>query len=209
LTFSSAADLSPTPASVRARRRARGHTRLVRVLRWLLPTLILALLGLLGAFVIGEAMRASHARPQESPTDIRMVSPHFVGRDSQGRAFNLVARLARRDDIDLQRIFLASPIMKLDVDSPHPKTLTADRGVYDEDTRMLRLNGHVRVDDAAASTVGGEEALVDTRAGTVSGVSGVSGTGPMGAIQAQSYTANRNNGTIVMHGGVHAVLRGH
>jgi lipopolysaccharide export system protein LptC len=208
LTFSPAADLSPTPASVRARRRARGHTRLVHLLRWLLPTLILALLGLLGAFVIDEAMRAAHVRPQESPTDIRMVSPHFVGRDTQGRAFNLVARLARRD-IDLQRIFLASPIMKLDIDSPHPKTLTADRGVYDEDTRMLRLTGHVRVDDAAASTIGTEEALVDTRAGTVSGVSGVSGTGPMGAVQAGSYTANRNNGTIVMHGGVHAVLRGH
>ena len=56
--------------------------------------------------------------------------------------------------------------MKLDIDSPHPKTLTADHGVYDEDTRLLRLDGHVRVDDAAASTVGTEEALVDTKAGT-------------------------------------------
>ena len=209
MTFSSPADLSPTPANLRARRRARGHTRLVHVLRWLLPTLILAMLGLLGAFVVGEALRASHARPQESPTDIRMVSPHFVGRDNQGRAFNLVARVAQRDDTDLQRIFLTAPIMKLDIDSPHPKTLTADNGVYDEDTRLLRLDGHVRVDDSTASTVGTQEALVDTKAGTVTGAAGVAGTGPMGAVQAGSYTASQKNGTIVMHGGVRAVLRGH
>jgi lipopolysaccharide export system protein LptC len=209
VSFSPSADLRPTRASLLARRQARGHTRLVHVLRWLLPTLILAMLGLLAAFVIGEALRASHARPQDSPTDIRMVSPHFVGRDNQGRAFNLVAHMAQRDDTDLRRILLTSPIMKLDVDSPHPKTLTADRGVFDEDTRLLRLDGHVRVDDSTASTVGTEAALVDTKAGTITGVSGVSGTGPMGAVQAGSYTANQRNGTIVMHGGVHAVLRGH
>ena len=43
--------------------------------------------------------------------------------------------------------------MVMDSDSPHPKTLTADHGVYDEDTRLLHLTGHVRVDDAAATVV--------------------------------------------------------
>jgi lipopolysaccharide export system protein LptC len=206
---SPAASLAPSAASVRARRQARAHSRLVHVLRWAFPTLILALFGLLGTYVVQEAMRQAHARPQASPTEIRMVSPHFVGRDNVGRAFDLVARVAQRDDVNMQRILLTSPIMKLDVDSPHPKTLTADHGVYDEDTRLLRLQGHVRVDDSTASTVGTAEALVDTKAGTVTGVSGVSGTGPMGAIQAGSYTASQKNGTVVMHGGVHAVLRSH
>jgi lipopolysaccharide export system protein LptC len=209
LTVTSPVDLGPTPASVRARRLARSHSRLVHVLRWLFPTLILALFGLLGTYVVSEAMRSAKARPHESPTQIRMVAPHFVGRDDKGRAYDLTARVAQRDDTNLQRILLTAPIMKLDIDSPHPKTLTSDHGVYDEDTRLLRLDGHVRVDDAAASTMGTQEALVDTKAGTVSGISGVSGSGPMGSIQAGSYTASQKNGVVVMHGGVHAVLNGH
>ena len=66
----------------------------------------------------------------------------------------------------------------------------------------------MRVDDAAASTVGTDEALVDTRAGTVTGVSPIAASGPMGSIQGGSYTATEKSGTVVMHGGVHAVLKG-
>ena len=191
-----------------ARRQARAHSRLVLAMRWLLPTLILSLFGLLGAFVIGQAVRAAAARPKEMPTQIRMVSPHFVGRDSQGRAFNLSAHLAVRDDTNMQRVLLGSPVIVMDVDSAHPKTLTADHGVYDEDTRMLRLIGHVRIDDSTASTVATNEALIDTKAGTVAGVSPLNGSGPMGAIQAGSYSAAEKGQELVMHGGVHAQLKG-
>ena len=194
--------------SALVRRRARAHSRLVLAMRWLLPTLILALLGLLGAFVVGQAVRAAAARPKEMPTQIRMVGPHFIGRDNQGRAFNLAARLAVRADTNMQQVLLGSPVIVMDVDSDHPKTLTADNGVYDEDTRLLHLKGHVRVDDAAASTVATDEALVDTKAGTVSGVSALSGTGPMGAIHAGHYAATEKGQTVILSGGVHAQLKG-
>jgi lipopolysaccharide export system protein LptC len=190
------------------RRQARAHSRLVLALRWLLPTLILGMLGLLAAFVVSQAMRAAAAQPKELPTQIRMMSPRFIGRDDKGRAFNLAARLAVRADADMQRVVLGDPVMVMDSDTPHPKTLTADRGVYDEDTRILRLTGHVRVDDAAASTVGSDEALVDTRAGTVTGISPIAASGPMGSIRAGSYTASEKGGAVVMHGGVHAELKG-
>jgi len=194
--------------SALVRRRARAHSRLVLAMRWVLPTLILALLGLLGAFVIGQAVRAAAARPKEMPTQIRMVGPHFIGRDNQGRAFNLAARLAVRNDSNMQQVMLGSPVIVMDVDSDHPKTLTADHGVYDEDTHLLHLNGHVRVDDAAASTVATDEALVDTKAGTVSGVSALNGTGPMGQIHAGHYRAAEKGQTVILSGGVHAQLKG-
>lgn len=206
MSFSPAATSPSTSALVR--RRARAHTRLVLVLRWLLPTMILALLGLLGAFVVGQAVRAAQARPKEMPQEIRMVGPHFIGRDNQGRAFNLAARLARRDDINMQRVFLSAPVIVMDVDSDHPKTLTSDHGVYDEDTHLLHLTGHVRIDDAAASTVGTEEALIDTKAGTVTGPSALNGNGPMGQIHAGAYTATQNGQKLILTGGVHAQLKG-
>jgi lipopolysaccharide export system protein LptC len=208
LTASPLTGARTATAGALIRRQAQAHSRLVKALRWLLPTLILAMLGLLAAFVINQAVSAAAARPKELPSQIRMVGPHFIGRDNQGRAFNLAARLAVRDDADMQRVQLGAPVMVMDSDSPHPKTLTADHGVYDEDTRILRLTGHVRVDDAAATTAGSDEALVDTRAGTVTGVSPVSASGPMGAIQAGSFTATQKGGAVMMHGGVHAVLKG-
>ena len=206
MSFLPAATSTSTGALLR--RRARAHTRLVLALRWLLPTLMLALLGLLGAFVIGQAVRAAAARPREMPQEIRMVGPHFIGRDNQGRAFNLAARLAQREDSNMQRVLLTAPVIVMDVDSDHPKTLTADHGVYDEDTHMLRLNGHVRIDDAAASTVGTDEALIDTKAGTVVGSSALNGAGPMGLIHAGAYQATEKGQKLIMSGGVHAQLKG-
>jgi lipopolysaccharide export system protein LptC len=209
LTVSPLTGARPSSANAGIRRQARAHSRIVLLMRWLLPTLILAMLGLLGAFVVGQAVRAAASRPKELPTQIRMISPHFIGRDNQGRAFNLSSRIATRDDSDMQRVHLVSPVLKLDVDSDHPKTLTADLGVYDEDTRMLRLDGHVRVDDSTNSTAGTNEALVDTRAGTVTGNTGMSANGPMGQIHGGSYTVNQKTNIVVMHGGVHAVIKGH
>jgi lipopolysaccharide export system protein LptC len=137
-----------------------------------------------------------------------MVGPHFIGRDNQGRAFNLAARVAQRDDTDMQRVLLSFPVIKMDTDSGQPKTLTADKGVYDEDTRILRLSGHVRVDDSTASTVATNDALVDTRLGTVSGVSALNGSGPMGEIHAGSYSASEKGQVVNLRGGVHAQLKG-
>ena len=199
---------APVSAGGIIRRRVRGHSRLVHVLRWLLPALMLALLGLLGAFVIAEAVRSAAARPKESPTQIRMINPHFVGRDDQGREFNLSARQATRDDVDMQRVYLQAPVMMLDVATPNLKVLTSDRGIYQENTRLLRLYGHVHVNDAATSSIATEEALVDTKAGTVTGVSAISAASPSGTVQAGRYTASENGGHVVMTGGVHAVLKG-
>jgi lipopolysaccharide export system protein LptC len=208
LSFPTAADAPPRSVRARIRRRARAHSHVVKTLRWVLPSMILALLGLLGAFVVTEAMRTAAARPKEIPTQIRMINPHFVGRDNQGRAFDLSASRAVRDDANMQRVILGAPVIILDTDGQTQKTLTADRGVYDEDTRLLKLVGHVRVDDAEASTVATNEALVDTKAGTVSGVGAISGAGPSGAISAKSYTASEKGGHVTLSGGVHAVLKG-
>lgn len=199
---------SPVSASAIIRRRVRGHTRIVRLLRWTLPVLTLALFGVLGAFVVDEAMRNAASVSKEAPTLIRMINPHFVGRDDQGREFNLSARQATRDDVDMQRVLLQAPVMMLDVGTPNLKTLTSDRGVYQENTRLLHLYGHVRVNDTGASSIATEEALVDTKAGTVTGASPIAAASAGGNVQAGRYTASENGGHVVMSGGVHAILKG-
>jgi lipopolysaccharide export system protein LptC len=188
-------------------RQTRAHSRLVHLLRWLLPSGIVAILVILGVFVAEDALHSAGAATKDAPTQIRMVNPHFLGRDDQGRAFNLAARQARRDDKDMQRVFLDAPVMEMDVDGQHPSTLTADSGVYREDTRILQLTGHVRVDDSKASTVATDEAVVDTRAGTVNGRAAIAARGPTGAIEGGSYTASDKGDRLILRGGVHAQLK--
>ena len=186
MSYPAANAAPPRSARTLIRRQARAHSRLVKALRWLLTAVILTLFGVLAAFVVAESIRTAAARPREIPTQIRMINPHFIGRDNQGRAFDLAAQRAVRDDVDMQRVMLVAPVIVLDTEGQKPKTLTADRGLYAEDTRLLRLIGHVRVDDGQASTVATNEALVDTKAGTVSGPSAIAGEGPQGAVSARS-----------------------
>lgn len=199
---------STRPAAAVIRRRMKGHTRAVRVLRWLAPAIIVALLAVIAAYVAAEAVRTSHAGAKDTPTEIRMVNPHFVGRDDQGRAYNIFARAAQREDADMQRVDLIAPVMVMDVDSQRPKTITADHGVYDERTRLLHLTDHVRIDDSAASTIATNDALVDTKAGVVTGGAPIAADSPTGAIQAGSYTASEKGQHVVLHGGVHGQLKG-
>lgn len=206
MTHAHPSDLGP---SAIIPRRVRAHSRLVRLLRWLMPVSILGMLMVLGVFVARDALQSAAARPKDAPEEIRMLNPHFLGRDEQGRAFNLAAREARRDDNDMQQVFLDAPTMAMDVDGAHPSTLTADKGVYREDTRILKLTGHVRVDDSKASTVATNEATIDTRTGAINGQSAIAASGPAGAIQAKSYTASDRGDHLILRGGVHAQLKGH
>jgi len=205
LTSDIGARSGPATAAIR---RMHAHTQLVRALRWLAPASIIALLAVVAAYVADEAVRSSHAAVKDTPTQIRMVNPHFVGRDDQGRAYNMFARAAQRDDADMQRVDLTAPVMVMDIDSPRPKTITADRGVYDERTRLLHLMDHVRIDDSAASTIATNDALVDTKAGVVTGVAPIAAQSPTGAIQASSYSASEKGQRVILHGDVHGQLKG-
>lgn len=198
---------SPSAGSV-IRRQARGHSRIVRVLRWLLPALAFALLAALAAFIAADALGGFTSHPPAPPTAIEMINPRVAGRDDHGRPFNLTARLGYRDDHDLQQVILINPFLTMDMGGPRLATLIADRGVYRDQTHLLRMIGHVRVNDASASGATTGEAVIDTKAGTVTGVGPVTGSNPNGEIVAKSYTATDKGDRISLRGGVHAVIRG-
>ena len=152
-----------TPAALRA------HTRFIYAMRIILPALAVGLTALLGLLVATHAVRVQAAAPRETVTQIRMVNPHFFGRDNRGRAFELTAGQAARSDRDMQEVLLDHVVVVLDVNGRHPSRLSADHGVYREDTRILRLTNNVHVDDGQASSIATNQAIVDTRAGTVTG----------------------------------------
>lgn len=189
--------------------KARAHSRFVKFLRVALPALMLAVIATLAGLVAQHAVRRQAAAHQDATTPIRMTNPHFFGRDNQGRAFTLGARQAARDERSLQVVLLQFPALTLDVGGAHPSNLTADSGVYHEDTRMLLLRGHVRGANAANSRFATDQAVVDTKTGSVQGPGAVSTQTAQGSIKSNSYDVYDKGKRVIFKGGVHARLNSH
>jgi lipopolysaccharide export system protein LptC len=187
--------------------RWRARSRLIHRLRVILPSVMAAILALLTGWVVlgglierlGEGRGGGHAL-------IHMTNARFFGRDSAGRPYVLGAAEASRDDKDLNRIALIKPSLVLDPGGERSARVTADRGVYREDDRIVRLEGNVtlRTADGVFTTA---RAVVDTIQGVVTGPDPVAGQGPMGSIRAQSFGVYDRGARVVFRGEVHSVMK--
>jgi lipopolysaccharide export system protein LptC len=171
--------------------------------------IMVAVIGVLVGLVITHAIRRHEAAHHDAATPIEMVNPHFFGRDTQGRAYTLGARQAARDERSFQRVLLSYPTMTMDTDGPKPSTLTADTGVYHEDSRILYLKGHVRADNAKSSKFATDEAVVNTRTGMVTSPTALASETPNGDLQSNSFDVFNKGDRVVFKGGVHARLNQH
>ena len=186
----------------------RRRSLIIRTLRWLLPLIMIGMVALLVGLVVRHSERRRAASNREAQAPIRMVNPKFFGRDTQGRPYILGATQAARDEASLEVVRLRNPIVTLDMDGPHPSTLTADTGVYREDTRILYLKGHVKADSDRTSRFATDEAVVNTQTGMVTGPAALSSQTPVGDLQSRSFDVFDKGKRVVFKGGVHARLNG-
>ncbi len=181
--------------------RWRGHSRLIRLLRGLLPMGIALLLAALLGWAGYSALIAPLSIGGRSGMSLRMINPRFYGRDQGGRPVNVSAASAVRDDYQFQRIYVEQPVLILG-EAPGVRTrVTADKGVYREDEKMLTLDNNVHVHDSQGNDFLTSHAVVNTVTDDVDGAaSPITGHGPLGRIAASSY-AVRNGGAQVFFNG--------
>lgn len=186
----------------------RRRSRLIHILRGVLPAAIVAILVLLIGWI---GVRSVLARLSDlyglGGGVIHMTNARFYGRDGQGKAYILGAAEASRDDADPHRIWLRGPILALNAGDPHESHISADHGVYRDTTRILLLHDHVSVRDPSGNLVNTNQAIVDTAHGSVVGQGAVFGSGPMGTLTAQSFSVYDQGQRIVFRGEVHSVMK--
>lgn len=200
----------PTMSDRRAEiARWRRRSRLIRTLRILLPIVI----GLIAAALVGEVVwRNIVALPtpqKEARTAIRLVNARLVGRVKDGRGFVIGAKQAIRDEHDYQAISLMEPILVIGEGLPNEAQMSARIGSYNERDKLLRLRGDVRIVDGKGHSFASQEAIIDMRTGNVVGQSQVQGDGPLGQLNAKSYSVQDKGDRLVFKGGVHARIEGH
>ena len=187
-------------------RRWRRRSRVIGALRVALPALIgLILLGL-GGSVAYNALTAQPVPSGSASDPIRLVNPHFLGRDARGRPFELTSLTATRDPQNYQRVFLDKPVLVLDDDGPDPLHITSGAGIFHEDTGKLEVSGGVRL-SSARGAFDTAQSVFDTKTGELEGSGPVQGAGPLGEIQAKSYGVYEKGAVMVFNGNVRTRLQ--
>jgi len=196
-------DASARRSSIQSWRR---RSRVIAVLRIVLPVLIGAILVALAASVVYSTLNTQRAPTGSASDPIRMVNPHFVGRDAKGKPFELTSVTATRDLNDINLIYLDKPTLTVDVDGPDPLHITAGHGVYHEDTGKLEVSKGVRI-AGARGAFDTAESVFDTKTEELVGSGPVQGLGSLGEIQAKSYGVYDKGARMVFSGGVKSRLQ--
>jgi lipopolysaccharide export system protein LptC len=187
----------------------RRHSALIAVLRRLLPALCLAIIVALGAWSAMSTLLWRSESKVRSDANIRMLNFSFQGRTETGKPFLVTMASAVRDNADPNKVTLDKPVLNLGVGTPEWTKVTADHGVYREDTHMLDLRGQVILDDYKGNHLTTEHAVVDTAKDNVDGDTRIAGRGPLGAIDASSYSLRDGGAYLLFQGRVKSVIQQH
>lgn len=190
--MSQARALGPARPWRGATRRPGRRSRLIGILRVLLPLLALVLVGLVLAWP--QIMRDSGgigvptlvSGDGDQPDRLRMDSPRYVGQTSSERPYEISARAASFDPLQTRIVHLDRPVadIALAEDDVH---LTAERGVYDRDSERLLLDGGIEVVTSSGYRFVTPSARVNLAQGQVRGWQQIEGEGPTGTLSASRF----------------------
>jgi lipopolysaccharide export system protein LptC len=183
----------------------RRRSRLIHFMRRALPAGIGLLLLVLVGWVLVKSWLILPFNPGSLGV-IRVVNPHYVGRDDHGRSYAIDAQEAQKN-IGGGDIRLTEPRLQLITGQNRSLAVRARYGAYDDVAQQVVLKGDVRIASADGTEFRTELARIDVRTGNASANSPVHGVGPLGEITASSYAIWDRGARAQFIGQVHARLQ--
>ncbi len=185
----------------------RQRSKRIRFLRRALPAGMALLIALLLGWVGVRAVLSALTAATGAAGTVHMSNARFHGRDGHDRSFVLVAQEATRDGADPNKVALVRPDLTLTNDAgPQPRRVSGQRGLYFDDTKMLYMTGHVVFEDGAGNRFASDRAEINIQQNTLRGDTAVTGDGPMGHVDAQTYSVDSTGDHVVFVGQVHTHL---
>jgi lipopolysaccharide export system protein LptC len=180
--------------------RWRAHSRRVRLLRRVLPIVILTLAGGALTWTVFRTVMSGVERRASETQEVALENARFQGQDAQGRPFVIGAGGAVRDPAT-GRFRLVEPVVRLNLGGRKALEMTAEGGAYDESSRRVIIGPNVRISDGGSGfTLRTPEAVVDTRTGVVTGDKGIEARGPLGTVTASAYAIHDEGRRVVFRG---------
>ncbi|HLJ63023.1 MAG TPA: LPS export ABC transporter periplasmic protein LptC [Stellaceae bacterium] len=200
--MSATLDLAALKPSPRVRRRVRrGYSRLVSLMKLMLPAIAGALLLLIIAWPHFESIHITLPRIDlREARELRMVMARYAGIDRQNRPFVLNAEVVRQAPRSDDLVSLEIPHATLTTEGGGWVTLTSKTGIYQPQAQLLDLFGNVEIHQDKGNSLYTETAHADMAAGTAEGHERVSGDGPAGWITAEGFKIIDHGDTIIFTG---------
>lgn len=190
---------------------AARHSRIVRVLRLVLPLVAVGIVGLLVSWPrVEERMLAPADTAAPAPQAVarnELINPRFESEDSDAQPYVVTAARAVQSTANPDIVMLEKPVGDLQLEKGGKVGAVAESGAYNQQAQTLTLEGHVKLthDDGYEMTT--EKLRVDMGARTVWSDTKVTGHGPAGTLEATGVKAAMADGQVIFTGPARLVLR--
>ncbi len=163
------------------------YSRRVRLLKYALPVVSVALVGAIFASGRGEQDVSAFLTPAEIArlaAGIKLEGPRFVGQTEAGEPFVLRAATAEPDGAVADRIRLAQPTGEIELSDGRELTGRADTGVLHRNTDRLVLEGDVQLETSDGQLFETDRLIIRIGDRVARSPGPVRGSGPSGTIEA-------------------------
>lgn len=192
-------------------RAARTHSRLVRLLRIVVPGAVAACLAVLLAIWLNPFRAPPPQQQSLSPaaisgSKITMELPRLAGFTRDSRAYEFSARSAAQDVAAPTRVEMTDIRAKVEMQDKAVVEMIAPLGVYDSKTERLTLSKEIKLVSSAGHEGRLQEAVVDVRSGEITSNSPVELKFLNGNLSARSLKVGQSGDLIRFDGGVAMLL---
>jgi lipopolysaccharide export system protein LptC len=194
--------------SERAFRAARRHSRMVRILRVVLPLAVVVGIGATMLISWFNPMRMIAALPVNiddmvvSGTKITMEQPRLTGFTKDQRVYEFTAKAAAQDLTKPNIVELKDIQAKVEMQDRSTMLMTASNGIYDTKSEMLKLENNIVLSSTNGNKGRLSEALVDVKKGNVISDKPVELEMLQGVLNANRLEIVDSGALVRFHGGV-------
>jgi lipopolysaccharide export system protein LptC len=190
---------------------SRSHSRFVQRSKWILPSLAVTLLLLVGTWQqIKSAIDHLHfSVPRidiNEARNLRMVDPRYTGIDRENRPYVLTASSATQASGSDDIVSLTAPRADMTTNSGNWVQVTGYTGTYQPQPQLLDLYGDVELYQDRGNEFHTDSARIDIANGTAQGDQAVTGQGPFGHVTAEGFTMHDRGEVISFTGKTNLTL---
>jgi len=182
------------------------HTRRIKVLRYILLFISVAIVGvIIWQFLSDQGGYEPVNDPSES---VRMVNPRYSGRTGDGLPFYLIADTAVRRRNDLNTVLLDRPILDFIRDEGvGESTVIAKTGSYNDMTKILELETDVNLETDDGNICDTTHARIFNVEKRIEGDKAIQCIGEFGTVTGQTYAIEDAYRTFIFKDGMTADLK--
>jgi lipopolysaccharide export system protein LptC len=181
------------------------HDRVIRAVKFGLPILIVGLVVMLAISPFERRGDVSFIldknEVEQARERMRVEQARYTGEDNKGQRFLIVADRAVQQSSNVPVVSIEGMRARLDL-ARGPLSIGALKGRYDLEEEMVAVDGPIRVVGPDGYRLATSDVTVNLDRRTMQSKGAVSGEMPLGRFQAGSLTADLDERTVRLDGGV-------